>query len=566
MSATPWPPGDNVTDTVFFGIHYNLTTLLHWNYTFYESNWTVSNWTSCHLIDPPYTPPLLLDNGTFVNSTSCYDPTRPDGIRANTGIGFAIGFGIALIFVLINLTRHGKLYLPREKRFFAIGRRWQWYYAILACVFAFIGLTTGIDVDRYRVVELPLVLNCFFWFLMNFSVLAMVWESVRHWGSWMERQFIDPNPFVLHQTDKRGMFEFWLPLFFYFWWWLTFFLIVPRNWGAIELQRSASQTMQKGEPAATDGRFKAAPFTQFICWLTILVSLWHSIRHYEARNRGWYNRLVGFFSYVPFRFVLMIPISLAALAYQELSAWDFNVSPLKAQTNFLAMYLGGYAPALLLVLIQCAAGFLRPNEDKELIRQRRERGNQIDQELGLTKKPAWWRRLDPNYRSGPTDMRDVVLRNVQEVGGGQPTTRSLNQMAERRAADADAAAENNNRNSGGVQTNSYEMSNLRRAGSTRSAATTATAATAPPPYTAAYGGRSEQRRNERTREMVANLLFPNSGDPTPGETRGRGTVASAYPTGATRPAGEPRSHSTASGASGISMTAQPQQIRSMLDV
>lgn len=164
---------------------------------------------------------LSLTVRELVNSTWCYLATEPSGARAHIGIGFGVAFALSLIFVLLNLTRHGKLYLPAEKRFYPIGRRWQWYWAIITCTTALIGLFTGIDVDRYRVVELPLVLNVFFWFLMNMASLALVWEAVRHWGSWMERQFIDPNPFVLQQTDKRGTFEFFVPLFFYLWWWLV---------------------------------------------------------------------------------------------------------------------------------------------------------------------------------------------------------------------------------------------------------------------------------------------------------------------------------------------------------
>lgn len=60
-----WPLGDNKTDTVIQGVHYNVTTLNHWNYTLYEGNWTLSNWSWCFLMDKPYTPPLLLENGTF---------------------------------------------------------------------------------------------------------------------------------------------------------------------------------------------------------------------------------------------------------------------------------------------------------------------------------------------------------------------------------------------------------------------------------------------------------------------------------------------------------------------
>ena len=60
-----WPIGDNETDTVIGGVHFNLTTLKHFNYTLYQGNWTLSNWSRCYLVDQPYTPPLLLNNGTF---------------------------------------------------------------------------------------------------------------------------------------------------------------------------------------------------------------------------------------------------------------------------------------------------------------------------------------------------------------------------------------------------------------------------------------------------------------------------------------------------------------------
>ncbi|KAI0096889.1 hypothetical protein GGR51DRAFT_491199 [Nemania sp. FL0031] len=475
----------------------------------------------------------------LVNSTWCYLATQPSGPRANIGVGFAVAFALSLVFVLVNLTRHGKLYLPAEKRFYPIGRRWQWYWAIFICATALIGLFTGIDVDRYRVVELPLVLNVFFWFLMNMGSMALVWESVRHWGSWMERQFIDPNPFVLHQTDRRGMFEFWLPLFFYLWWWLDFFLVIPRNWGAVELQRSPEQTIAKAIPAATDLRFKIAPFLLFISWLTILVSLWHSVRHYEARNRGWLNRIVGFIQYVPLRFMIMIPLALVVIAYQALAAWEFNYSPLKKDTNLVAMYVGGYVPALLLVIILCISGFLRPNEDKDLIRQRRERGAELDRELGIRHKPAWWRRVRGDVGSGDA-VRDQLYRNVREVGGAQ----RVQHVAEQRAAEAEAAS---------GTSNTFEMSSIHNTPSVASHM-------APPPYTPT--GRLNQRRPDHTLQAAAGLLFPTANTPsprlTPAANGGRDREPRTQPGGSYN-----RSSSTRSS---VSITAPPQQIRSMLDV
>ncbi|KAI1813666.1 hypothetical protein GGS20DRAFT_552350 [Poronia punctata] len=542
-----WPPGDNKTDTLIQGVHYNLTTLNHWNYTLYEGNWTLSNWSWCFLMDRPYTPPLLLENGTFVNSTWCYLATEPSGDRAHIGIAFAVLFALSLVFVFVNLARHGRLYLPATKRFYAIGRRWQWYWAIFTCAVALIGLFTGIDVDRYRVVQLPLILNVFFWYLLNMGALAMVWEAVRHWGSWMERQFVDPNPFVLQQYDKRGMFEFWLPLFFYLWLWLDFFMVIPRNWGPIELQRSPEQTVREAIPAATSIRFKIAPFFLLVSWLTINVSLWHSVRHYEPRNRGLINRIVGFVRYVPIRFVFMIPLALVVIAYQALAAWDFDLSPLKKDTNLVAMYVGGYTPTLLLVIILCASGFLRPNEDKELIRQRRERGNQLDQELGIAKKPAWWRRLQRDPGTGD-EVRDQLFRNVREVAGD----RRVRHVTEQRAQGVEADAADN--------TNTFEMASIRRPASIRSDTT------APPPYS--HVSKSDQRNHERTVQLAAGLLFPNSGNTPPADSRGRDTESQSE--AVERDGGFRRSTSTnnylSTTNSNLSINGQPQQIRSMLDV
>jgi hypothetical protein len=221
----PFPEGSNATDTVISGVHFNLTTLLFWNYTLYDNN-TISNGSWCQLTAPQYIAVDVWPNGTFVNGTSCYTPLKPIAARAAIGVGFAVAFGLSLVLLLVNLTRHGKLYLPVEKRFYPIGRRWQWYWGAFVCATALIGLFFGIDVDRFPIQEVPLVINVFMWFLMQMGTTALVWEAVRHWGSWMERQFIDPNPFVLHQSDPRGMFEFWLPMFFYFWLWMVCTLIL----------------------------------------------------------------------------------------------------------------------------------------------------------------------------------------------------------------------------------------------------------------------------------------------------------------------------------------------------
>lgn len=307
------------------------------------------------------------------------------------------------------------------------------------------------------------------------------------------------------------------------------------------------------EPTATDARFKAATFCLFIAWLTIVVSVWHSIHHYEERNRGFLNRVVGGLGFMPFRFVLILPLSLAMVAYQGLAAWDFDVSPLKQATNYIAMYVGGYAPALLIIIIQNVAGFTRSNEDKALIQQRRKRGAELDSELGLVRKPAWWSRVNGDH--GPGGMRDMILRNVREVGGGRATAQNVEAAASTRDREADVAANQ-----------PIEMNEIRR--TTSIASSLRTGGSAPPPHEP-YIGKSERRRHERTMQYAAGLLFPNEPPPPPApvpgaataEDRGRGATAnlsSQY-----RPGTSERSNSTASG---TSLNAQPQQVRSMLDI
>ena len=217
-----FPGGDNSSDTIINGVHLNKTTLDFWNYTLF-SNGTLSNTSWCILTFSPYTPVGVLDNGTFVNGSWCYRPVYPIGQRASIGIGFASLYAISLALILVCLHKHGKLYLPAAKRFRPIGRRWQWYWAIFACAGALISLFTTIDVDRYFLPQLPIVLTSFFWYLMQIGSMAIVWEAVRHWGSWMERQYIDPDPFLLAHDDRRSKVEFWIPLLFYFWLWMVCF-------------------------------------------------------------------------------------------------------------------------------------------------------------------------------------------------------------------------------------------------------------------------------------------------------------------------------------------------------
>ncbi len=175
-----FPVGANSTDTIINNIHFNSTALQLYNYTWYSSNRTLSNGSNCWLAFDAYKPTMLV-NGTFINGTSCYEPYYGVSHRGGIGILFGCLFGTSIIFTLINLRKHGRLFLPNEKRFRAIGRRWQWYWMLFVAACGLISGFTGIDVDRDYVLSLPIVLQSFFNYLMIPGILAVVWEAVRHW-------------------------------------------------------------------------------------------------------------------------------------------------------------------------------------------------------------------------------------------------------------------------------------------------------------------------------------------------------------------------------------------------
>ena len=208
-----FPAGLNASDTLINGVHFNLSTLNHYNYT-YHSNKTLSNASNCWLVFDDFTP-TLLSNGTFVNGTSCYDPYYGIGQRSILSIVFSCLFLASVVFTTVNLRKHGRLFLPSEKRFKAIGRRWQWYWMFFVAACGAISGFTGIDIDRDYLQSISLVLQNFFYFLMIPSTLATVWEGVRHWGSWQERQMVDRDAFSLPQEGTRDRKEFWMPLIFY---------------------------------------------------------------------------------------------------------------------------------------------------------------------------------------------------------------------------------------------------------------------------------------------------------------------------------------------------------------
>ena len=172
-------PGANSSDILINGVHLNRTALEFWNYTLYDNN-TISNQSACYIIFDQYKPHFL-SNGSWVNATSCYVPIEKIGTRGAVGIGFATLYALCIVFTLINLKKHGQLFLREDKRFRAVGRRWQWYWALFVASCGMISCITGVDVDRNYLQSTAIILQGFFFTLMVPGTLAMVWEAVRHW-------------------------------------------------------------------------------------------------------------------------------------------------------------------------------------------------------------------------------------------------------------------------------------------------------------------------------------------------------------------------------------------------
>jgi hypothetical protein len=327
------------------------------------------------------------------------------------------------------------------------------------------------------------------------------------------------------------------------------------------MQRSPDQTTAIAIPTATGARFKAGAFCLVISSLTILFSLRHSIYHYKARNRGVFNRTVGFVRAIPLRFVLTIPLCLALVAYQTLISFDWTFSIMRYGGIVPVIFAWGYGPSLLILFVQVAYGFASPNEDKALVAQRRQRGELIDQELGIVKKPAWWRRVRGEHLY---TLRDKISQNVNEIGGKRGLRARFEDEERETPLGGSLAATPKNDN---IEMNS--LSQNKNSPRVDRAGVGNLSFTGEPRR---YGGKSDRRHNERIVESFAGVIFPNSADaerarriaeisqdgpPSYHDTeRGR----SAQPDG---PNNAQRNDSTDTT---NSVAAPPQQVRSMLDV
>lgn len=293
-------------------------------------------------------------------------------------------------------------------------------------------------------------------------------------------------------------------------------MVVPRSWGKIELQRDPEQAQLRAAPAATDTRFKLAALFLFLAWLTTIFCLWHSIKHYKPRNPA-----IGIIKYTPPKFYLTLALSLAMIGYEAACSFEFSISPLKVNANLGMMYGLGWGTIAMIFVVYEIAGYIDPNEDRDLIRQRRVRNAEADQEIGITKKPGWWSLLS---NTQPTNVHDRIRNNVNQIRSGQPT-RNLQRSIEMDSMPVTNARDPNKPFQGGetVRTASSLLF---------------------PAYTM-----------EETQERFTDR---------PGPTRGRpGNSQSLLPEDAARSGPNERVASTSTT---VTVGAPPQQIRSMLDV
>jgi len=221
----------------------------------------------------------------------------------------------------------------------------------------------------------------------------MVWEVVRHWGSWQERQILDVDPFALPPDDTRGKAEFYMPLVFYFFGFFSFFLTIPRPWTSIQLQRSQWQAENLAAPAATDGRFKAGGFLAAVAFAVICYSLLHSLHYYKQPVINSNLRIFQVFEKTPKSLLFMLVFLALRIAYGIAATFHWPLSLFNISANPGWPFGLGYGTTIIVLATLNFAGWRTENEDKQLLNQRIERGRMIDADMGYIRKPTWWRKL-----------------------------------------------------------------------------------------------------------------------------------------------------------------------------
>ncbi|KAL7268530.1 hypothetical protein RUND412_008843 [Rhizina undulata] len=353
--ATPY----NSSFVQYDGQFFNQTLLNEFNYTIY-SNGTLSNASNCFLLFDTYMP-VLIENGTVYNGTSCYSPIDPIRARAILGIVFGVLFGTIIVLGITSLRKHGLSYLPVEKKFKLVSRRWQWYWLVTSAACGLISGLMAIDVDRDYLQSTALILQSIFYYVTLPATLAAVWEMTRHWGSFLERQMVDEDAFIFSQEDTRSKIEFYMPLVFYLFAFLNFFLSILRSWTPISKGSSSS---------ATDPRFRVSAIFAVIAYFIIIASTLSSMHYYRPLSRS-----------VPWKITLSLIFIFIRVVYNVACAWEYTISPLSNTTSPAYIYALGYLPIILVMFTMILAAWREPNEDLKIKQLRREREFNITMEM-----------------------------------------------------------------------------------------------------------------------------------------------------------------------------------------
>ncbi|RAH81408.1 hypothetical protein BO86DRAFT_410235 [Aspergillus japonicus CBS 114.51] len=406
-AVVPFEAGANSTDVLINEVHFNRTALDIYHYKLY-SNGTLSNGTDCYLAFNQFKPHMQTENGTVIKGVSCYAPVRDIGSHAAAGLAFALMFSISIFFTLLNLRKHGRRYLPHDRRWRLLGRRAKWIWMLVLAGCGAISCFMSIDVDRDYVVNSPLVLQSVFYTILTPVMMAVVWEAVRHWGSWQERQIIDRDPYAFSKSSTRRGQEFVLPMIFYGLALANFFLTVPRSWGPIEMQRSLEQEMADAKPAATDIRWRIASFLAMGGVLVICYSLEHSLYRYRIRPTSTWGQLMFYLNAAPSQFLVALVLLGFKVGYAIASAYDWTVSPLRYGVSGGWIYGLGYTPPLLLIVLFNICGHCELNDDQAIIARRGDLDNALADDMGVgQRKPSWWTK-------GRSFVREIRRQSTQK--------------------------------------------------------------------------------------------------------------------------------------------------------
>jgi hypothetical protein len=128
--------------------------------------------------------------------------------------------------------------------------------------------------------------------------------------------------------------------------------------------------------------------------------------------------LIGSIREVPIKYMLVLPLTLIVIGYTFAIAFDFNLSPLKYDVHAGWMYGLGQVPIFLILAVLETWGYIDENEDRVLMRQRRERSQEIDEELATSRKPGWWSKRYADKYSSPDEQLKAL---TNEVGSGRAT-------------------------------------------------------------------------------------------------------------------------------------------------